>query len=266
MLMPVPTSLEFDDRASRRVEAMYLTPDVVEQRRVVIRLLEPRSGDDVLDVGAGPGLLAGEIATLVGESGRVCGIDNSDSMLALASARLSQAATGPYELRSGNAEDVPYEDGTFDAVVSTQVLEYVADTSAVLSEIHRVLKPAGRLLVLDTDWDSIVWHSSDRTRMERILRVWEQHLADPHLPRTLGAALRRAGFDVASPVVIPMLNDGYDPFTYSAGLIDVVASFVTGRGGLTDDQVDVWRTDLRGLGEDYFFSLNRYAFLAIKSA
>jgi hypothetical protein len=56
-----------------------------------------------------------------------------------------------------------------------------------------VLRPGGRVLVLDTDWDSIVWRSSDEERMARVLAAWEQHLVDPHLPRTLRGSLERAG-------------------------------------------------------------------------
>jgi arsenite methyltransferase len=60
-----------------------------------------------------------------------------------------------------------------------------------------VLRPGGRVLVLDTDWDSIVWRSGDDERMERVLAAWEEHLVDPHLPRSLKGSLERAGFEVA---------------------------------------------------------------------
>ena len=60
-----------------------------------------------------------------------------------------------------------------------------------------MLRPGGRLLVLDTDWDSIVWHSSDRERMERVLAAWNEHLADPYLPRRLPGLLRAAGLEPA---------------------------------------------------------------------
>jgi arsenite methyltransferase len=122
------------------------------------------------------------------------------------------------------------------------------------------------VLVLDTDWDSIVWHSSDKERMARVLAAWEQHLVDPHLPRTLRGSLERAGLQVAPPHVVPLCNVGFDPATYSAGLLDLVAGFVVGRNGLTAEEVHAWATDLRSLGADAFFSLNRYLFCAAKSA
>ena len=254
--------LQFDDAQSRRVEAVYTTPDVVEQRRTVLGLLGPRAGERVLDLGVGPGFLASEVAALVGPDGLVAGVDVSESMLAIARTRVVDGPAAPVQLRIGSATDLPYEDQSFDAVVSTQVLEYVNDIPAALAEIRRVLRPGGRVLVLDTDWDSIVWHCHDGARMERVLTAWQEHLADPYLPRTLGRQLRDAGFTAAAPRVIPLLNAGYEQRTYSGGLIPIVAAFVTGRAGLTEVDVAAWVEDLQSLGEDYFFSLNRYVFTA----
>jgi arsenite methyltransferase len=262
--VPVTAMLEFDGEAARQVEAVYLTSDVVQHRQEVLRLLALTAGEAVLDIGSGPGLLATDMAQTVGSNGRVCGIDLSDSMLALARGRAVPAGSAPVEYRHGGADGVPYPDGSFDAAVSTQVLEYVPDIPAALAEAMRVLRPGGRLLILDTDWDSIVWHSSDPDRMRRILLTWEQHLADPFLPRTLGRQLRRAGFDVAPPRVLPLLNVGYETATFSGRLIPIVARFVAGRDGWTAANVDGWIEDLRALGPDYFFSLNRYVFWASK--
>jgi hypothetical protein len=64
--------------------------------------------------------------------------------------------------------------------------------------------------------------------------------------------------------VHPVLNAGYDVNTFSAGVIDLVAEFVPGRGGVSDTDAQAWRADLVGLGADYFFSINRYLFLAVK--
>jgi hypothetical protein len=125
-----------------------------------------------------------------------------------------------------------------------------------------VLRPRGWLVVLDTDWDSIVWRSNDEQRMRRVLAAWDEHLVDPHLPRRLTGLLEGAGFSVRSRAVVPLLNAGSMTDTYSAGLIELIARFVPGRRGVTDADARAWAEDLLGLGEEYFFSLNRYLFVA----
>ena len=86
------TTLQFDEETSRRAEATYMTPDFVEQRRVIRAALALGQGEHVLDIGSGPGLLACEMAAEVGAVGSVDGIDPSQSMLALARGR--RAAEG----------------------------------------------------------------------------------------------------------------------------------------------------------------------------
>lgn len=256
------SNLQFDPEVSRQVEAVYTTPDVIEQRRMVRIALALRPGDRVLDVGVGPGLLAAEMAAEVGPQGRVCGIDVSASMLAIAATRANVPGGPVIELEQASANRLPYGAESFDVVVSTQVLEYVDDVLGALVEMRRVVRPGGRVVLLDTDWGSIVWRSGDDDRMARVLTAFEEHLADPHLPRSLGDLLGKAGFTPTQLLVVPILNAGYGERTFSAGLMDIVAGFVVGRAGITQDDVQAWADDLRSLGDGYFFSLNRYLFVA----
>ncbi len=253
--------LDFDEENARRLEALYTTPDVIEQRRAVRAALSLQPGERVLDIGSGPGFLAAEMAAEVGPDGRVHGVDPSESMLA--SARRRDAP--PVEYGTGDALALPFPDEHFDVVVCTQVYEYVEDVAAALAEARRVLRIGGRLLVLDTDWDSIVWHSGDRERMERVLAAWNEHLADPYLPRRLPALLRAAGLGPTESAIIPILNVGADRDTFSVGMSRLVGSYVAGRGEVSAADVIAWEQDLAGLGDDYFFSLNRYLFVAQRS-
>jgi len=246
--------LQFDAETARRVEATYTTPDVVAQRREVRRLLAPRPGEHIVDIGAGPGFLAAEMAA---EGAWVVAVDPSASMRELARGR-----DVDFEVVDGSAERLPLPDGSVDAAVATQVLEYVPDVPGALAEIRRVLRPGGRVLLLDTDWDSVVWHSGDPDRTRAVLEAWEEHLADPYLPRTLGGALREAGFVEVTPRVWPLFNAGADRNTFSATLVPVIAAFVVGRRGVTEESARGWVDDLAALGEATFFSINRYLFRA----
>jgi SAM-dependent methyltransferase len=257
--------LEFDNEAVRRIEAMYLHPDVVERRRRVREALAAQPGERVLDIGCGPGFLTGELAAEVGPDGWVCGIDISESGLQLARSRYAgQPLAAWTDFREGNATALPFPDASFDAAVVVQVYEYVHDMATALAELERVLVPGGRVVIVDTDWDSLVWHTSDRARMVAILDVWDEHLADPRLPRKLAPMLREAGFEPRRPGVITALNVEMDG--YSQGLAGLVAAFVAGRSGITTEIADAWLEDLSHLDQTgaYFFSLDQYLFPARK--
>ena len=255
--------MHFNDHESRRVEAIYLTSDVVAQRARVLEALALQTGERVADLGCGPGLLALEMGHQIGPQGEVHGLDASASMLALATRRCDGKVW--VQLAVGDVAKLPYPDDYFDAAVCTQVYEYVADIDRALTELHRVLRPGGRAVIVDTDWESCVWHSSDAARMRQVIEAWDTHCAHPHLPRGLSARLRRAGLEPGRIDAIVLLNDQYDPNTYSFGMISTLAGWA--KKHLDEGLARAWADDLRRLGErgEYFFSLNRYVFHAVKA-
>ena len=255
---------KFDEQMSRKVEALYLTPDVVAQRSQVLRALQVVAGEHVLDIGSGPGLLAYDIATAVGRKGRVCGMDASSVMVAMSSKRCAEQPWA--EFKTANAAQLPYPDNSFDAAVSTQVYEYLADVPAALRELHRVLRPGGRAVVLDTDYGSLVIHTENKTRMGRVLAAWDEHFAHATLPRTLSRQLRDAGFAVRERIAVPMFNPEFEDNTFAKGMLAMMASFVPGRQGVSQSEADAWFAEFAALGEQgkFFFSINRYLFVADK--
>ena len=260
------SQLTFDAAAAKSLEAIYLTPDVIAQRARVLDLLAPQAGERVLDIGVGPGLLAYDLARLVGEGGRLVGLDLSPSMVAAAAERL--AGLPQAQCRRADATDLGEPDGAFDAAVSTQVYEYVADMPGALAELHRVLTPGGRALILDTDWRSIVWHSSDQGRMDRVLTAWDAHLADPHLPARQGPLFRQAGFTVRRVEILPMLSPRFQPVSYAGAMMRTIHNFVRNNpADLDPEEIAAWWADQQALiaSDDFFFSLNRYAFLATRA-
>lgn len=256
--------LKFDEETSRKVESVYLTPDVVAQRCQVLRALELREGERVLDIGSGPGLLAYDMAASVGPGGRACGIDVSAEMLAMSRRRCAEQPWTEFEI--ADATNLPYPDGSFDAAVSIQVYEYVADIPTALAELYRVTRPGGRAVVMDTDYGSLVIHTENEARMARVLSAWDEHFVHAALPRTLSRHLRDAGFTVRRRDVIPMFNPEYHDNTYGKGLLTLMASFAVGRRGMSREEADAWLSEFSDLAKrgTFFFSLNRYLFIADK--
>lgn len=256
------TGLDFDPEMSARLEKQYTRPAMVIRRAHALALAAPKLGEDALDVGSGPGFLTADLAAGVGEGGSVLGIDQSDAMLALATRRC--AAWPQVRIEAGDAVDLGGAASRFDLVVSTQVLEYVADVDRALAEIARVLRPGGRAVLLATDWRSLAWHSSDDERMQRMLSAWEEHLAHPALPRTLGKRLEDRGLSLDRIERHSIIERADDRTGYSSMLIGGIAAFAPGRREISEADATAWAEDqeaLRASGA-FHFSLGQYFFCA----
>lgn len=254
------TGLAFDPELSAQLDAQYRRPAMVLRRAKALELARPRLGEHVLDIGCGPGFLTADLGAGVGETGSVLGIDQSESMIALATRRCQDLPSTL--IQPGDAIDLGGANGRFDLVVSTQVLEYVEAIDRALSEIARVLRPGGRAILLATDWRSVAWHSSDDARMDRMLLAWEEHLAHPALPRTLRKQLATAGLCVTSLERYSIVEDSNDLTGYSPMLVGAIGAFALGRQGITQDEVKAWTEDQRLLRESgaFHFSLGQYFF------
>jgi SAM-dependent methyltransferase len=254
--------MEFNASLAARLTAVYATPDVVEQRKQTLVALGLRSGEHVIDIGGAPGYLALDMAPHVGGDGRVVVVDVNKSMVE--AARGISGDIPSIEIQAGDAQHLPFADGAFDVAVATQVFEFVADAAAAVAEAYRVLRPGGRIVVLDTDSESIVWASSDAELTTRLLAAWDRHHADPHLPRTLSRRLAEAGFAIDAVSVFPILNTAYDPTSLSYHLSKQMADHAVKTASASTSDAARWLDDFEERSRDgsYFFSLNRYVFAA----
>ena len=106
-------------------------------------------GERVLDVGCGAGTDSLVAAQMVGPAGRVTGIDMTREMLAKARASARELGAANVAFVEGEAEELPFEDASFDVAISNGVIDLIPDKDAVFSEIHRVLAPGGRVQIAD---------------------------------------------------------------------------------------------------------------------
>lgn len=258
--------MRFDAQESARLDKQYATQTIVEQRRRTLEALALKPGEAALDVGCGPGYLTLEMALSVGATGHVDGIDLSPAMLEIARRRCADL---PWvRLHEADAHRIPLADASMDATASVQVYLFARNLAPVLAELYRVLRPGGRAVIVDTDWDSVVWHSSDHARMERFLAVWKQRYTNARVARLFPGALRRAGFRIESATAIPIVELACDEGSYSASTLKGLPRFVSGRQGITQDDAQAWTQDQHELNVQgsYFFALNRFLFLARKPA
>jgi demethylmenaquinone methyltransferase / 2-methoxy-6-polyprenyl-1,4-benzoquinol methylase len=118
-------------------------------RRALVQAIGPQPGDRILDVATGTGMVA---EALVREGNcQVVALDQSEAMLGAARARLQRdpALAAKISLVTGEAEQLPFDDHEFDALSFTYLLRYVDDRAATMRELARVVKPGGRVAMVE---------------------------------------------------------------------------------------------------------------------
>lgn len=192
------TAREFETTAAAYEE--LLVPAIMAEW--VPRLMDTaavRPGDRVLDVACGTGVVARGAAERVGPGGRVTGLDVNPGMLAVAR-RLAPAI----EWRQGEAEKLPFADGSFDAVLCQFGLMFFADRAQALSEMMRVLAPGGRLGV--SVFDSLESNTPYRFMVEVLGRRIDPHAAGAlSLPFALGDAAELGALSEAAGIPAPAI-------------------------------------------------------------
>ncbi len=163
-------------------------PPIMKRRAQVVPLASGR----VLELGAGGGANLGFYNRQTVES--VTGVDPSDELIALAKERMAPADRDFFRVEKGIAEALPFENASFDTVLSTFTLCSVQDQAMALSEARRVLKPGGRLLFLEHGLSPDAAHRKWQHRAEP---VWKHIAGGCHLTRPVTDAVLNAGFSVA---------------------------------------------------------------------
>lgn len=258
------TGSSFDATTAAQLQTVYSTPDIAATRISAFRAADPRLGEHALDLGCGPGFLLRELALAVGSAGSVVGMDSSDAMLATAAQRC--AGLDNVRLEGADAVSLPADSAVFDLACVLQVYAFVRELDVALLELARVVKPGGRVVILDTDFSGIVWESGNRERMRKILAAYDRHVAWPDLPRILPRRLHATGFRLERCEAVPMLTLNYHPNTYVFGLARLIHRFVTQQAGIPVEEADAWLAELDVLQREqaFLFALNRFVFTAAR--
>lgn len=222
-------ALRFFDASNRLPAVRALKPIMLEQMRL-------HRGQHVLEVGCGSGDDVRAIARRVGPTGHVLGIDSSPLVIAEA-ARRSQDRNLPVEFRVGDAFALDLPDGAFDRCRADRLLMHAhGDPGAIVAELTRVLRPNGRLVTFELDWDTLAIDGADRRVTRRIVRSYSDGVPNGCVGRTLPRLLRDAGLvDVATiPHAIEI------PFDFFGWVLSGHLDAAIAAGSFTPDELIAW--------------------------
>jgi len=241
-----------------------MTPDSVAQRQRILVEMNLQSGEHVLDIGSGNGFLVRDMADILGPSGRAIGVDLSDAMTLMAKNLCSGILNTEFE--TANVTNLPFDDHAFDVVTATQCLSYVYEIETALTEIYRAVKPGGRVILIDTDWDTLVWNCTNQALMNKIMNCFTGIYANAFLPRTLSVKLVDAGFQLIDRSCHVIVNWTHSLDTYAGLQIDFVKAIAENDCSISVGDLREWLQDLQEIEKagECFFSVNRYIFCAEK--
>jgi ubiquinone/menaquinone biosynthesis C-methylase UbiE len=190
-------------------------------------------------------------------------VDNSEEILAMAMNHCAEFPQVTLEL--ADAADLPVREETFDAAVASLVYEYSPTVDVALAELNRALRPGGRAALLSTDWESIVWHSSDPDRMDRAIESFTEVFANPRMGSQLTSYLLDAGFTIEH--VEPYSNLATDLDAYAGLLLELIETQLESNETFSQSDIEAWERDLRDLDEagETFFNLTYYLYIARRS-
>lgn len=222
-------ALRFFDAGNRLPAVQALKPMMLDQLRL-------HRGQRVLEVGCGAGDDVRAIARRVGPDGHVLGLDASPLVIAEATRR-SAGRNLPVEFRVGDALALDLRDASVDRVRAERLLMHVhGDPAAIVGELVRVLRPRGRIVAFDLDWDALVIDGAEHELTRRIVRSYSDGVPNGCVGRTLPRLLRDAG--LADVTVIPHAIE--IPFDFFGWVLSGHLDAAIANGAFTTQELIGW--------------------------
>ena len=207
-----------------------------------VDLLRLKPGGSVLDPGCGHGACVPLLARRVGPSGRIVGIDASQAMVVDARRRFNGSGLA-VEFRQGDAVDLPFDDASFDAARADRVFMFLDDPQKALSELIRVTKPGGRIVITEGD---IGTHSVDSFDVATTRTVWaalSDRSPNGWIGRRLRAMFVEARLRDIDLQLVPILSTSFAEWNHRLGVERFVSDAIAD-GRLQCDKANAWLDEL----------------------
>ncbi|GAA1952277.1 methyltransferase domain-containing protein [Kitasatospora viridis] len=221
--------------------------------------LAARPGERALDVGAGTGSETQVLAAAVAPGGSALGIEPNAGLREVAERRAAEAGSSA-GFRDGDALALPLGDGEADLVRCERVLQHLTDPARAVAEIARVLRPGGRVALLDTDWHTLLLHPVEPAVGAALATVTRATAATPDAGRRLTQWLTGAGLTVDQAGADVLLHD---PRAVTWPIVKGLGQAAVARDLITEEQRDRLYADLAAAAEQGAFHLSVTMFAVV---
>ncbi|ASF10592.1 putative methyltransferase [Nocardia brasiliensis NBRC 14402] len=221
-----------------------------------------RPGERAVDIGSGTGSEVLAFADAVGADGVAVGVEPDPNLLASAERRAAQAGSIA-KFHSGDAYGLPFGADSFDAALCERVFQHLTAPARAANEIARVLRPGGRVVVVDSDWGTAIVHPGERSVVREVIDTLVSATTNPFSGRRLPGQLTKAGLVIDEIGSHALVQDR----TVGAGsLVNRISAMAVARGVITEEQRDRLLEDLEAgaASGDIHLSVTMFAVLAHK--
>lgn len=238
-----------------KLEKRSQAPDQQKVNSALLGVLTPLPGQRLLEAGCGTGVLCRLIAPAVAPGGSITGVDISPEFIRIA--QNSAAQTGLADMIQwcgGMAETLPFPDASFDGALAARLLLHVPEPKVTLKELARVVRPGGKLVAMDWDYDTVAVDHTNRELTRRLLHWRCDHDGGNNWSgRQLWRQMLAAGISNLKVVpVVSIARQEQDSLTIS---LFRAAQVARDGGEITPSEHDAWVGELKSaLATGCFFA------------
>ncbi|MFR9752703.1 methyltransferase domain-containing protein [Nocardia sp. 004] len=237
-------------------------PGIRRLRAWAHEALALRPGEHAVDIGSGTGTEVITFAEAVGPSGSAVGVEPDPQLLAAAERRAARVGA-TVKFHPGDSYGIPFGANSFDAALCERVFQHLTTPARAADEIARVLRPGGRVVVVDSDWDTAIVHPGELRVTRAVIDTLISATTNPLSGRRIPGLLTEAGLvvdDIGSHALVQDRSVG------AGALVTRISAMTVARGAITEAQRDQLLADLEAAaaGGDIHLSVTMFAVLAHK--